>query len=40
MASLITGYEYDICLRNATTDKSSSATARKITNMSAGSLNL
>jgi hypothetical protein len=30
MASLIPGFEYDICLRKATVDKSSSVTARRI----------
>ena len=30
MASFIPGYEYNICLRKATADKSSSATVRKI----------
>jgi len=40
MACLIPGYEYDINLRNALTDKSSSATGRKTISMTAGSLSL
>ena len=40
MASLMLGYNYDIRLRNALADKSSSATAKKIASMTAGSLSL
>ena len=36
MARIVPGYEYDICLLNATAEKSLSATARKTTSMMAG----